>query len=185
MFLSSCVRVDPFQFVDERAGRGTEGRGGWRPIPASRRSEEAVSTFIDLADDEAVEVDRADPLVGGFNADRFSLEWLGHEDPMVPPLNVAGGAYLARLEVGGVLGFRAAPGKRARGTLEDVRRPLHVDPLVGTLDVEASLELVELLLLGRLRSGRRTSGLCLQVAMHPFMPAIVLRMGGPAEDRQH
>src|SRR5216684_1804996 len=75
-----------------------------------------------------------------------------------------------------IMGFRHARWKRSRRRLIDRRWRLHLERFVGTYLIVFLAKTVQRPLLLASVGRRRLGRLLLQRAMHPFMPAVLLRM---------
>src|SRR2546426_2269369 len=136
------------------------------------------------AEPQRPKVDGPDAVVDLLKADVFADADSGHVHPPAVPPNAAVGAHVAHLEAIGVLERRQPVGHwpRRRGVVRC--RGLLVERLVRPLVVELLAKDVEAPLLSDQAAGGRPRRLCLQRAMHPFMPPVLCWSTGLDQLRQ-
>lgn len=142
---------------------------------------DAVVDLIKPPQAEGAEVDGEDPVPDGLEADLPAFEKGADEDlPVIPTHGVVSGDASDR-EVAGVLDGRRPPGKGSFGRMVELRRKLHVEGLVGALEVIDPTKVIEPSLLGgesRAGSVRRKGGALLERPVHTFMASILVGFSG-------
>src|SRR6266581_2647748 len=136
------------------------------------------------AEAQRPKVDVPDPVVDLLEADVFADADRGDVDPAAVPPHAPVGADVPDFEAVRVLEGRQPIRHRPRRRAVTRRRRLLVDRLMGPLVIELRAEDVEAALLRRETARGRPGRLRFQRAMHPFMPAVLIRAPGLDELRQ-
>src|SRR5215216_5154786 len=177
------------------------GPGWWRSKPAraralhsavaserlamvlARRSEAAeAGADIDQAD---LEIAKAHEMVTSFqfdDANEFTRHSLADEDALAPPFDLAVAVDPANLVIFVIAGLRPIRHRSRRGRIKLTRYSLP-QRFVRAFLVVMPPERIETRLLRPGIRRRRPRGLLLQRAMHPFVPAVLLRRGRSDEAR--
>src|SRR5437016_9130491 len=136
------------------------------------------------AEAQRPKVDVPDPVVDLLEADVFADADRGDVDPAAVPPHAPVGADVPDFEAVRVLEGRQPIRHRPRRRAVTRRRRLLVERLMGPLVIELLAEDVEAALLRRETARGRPGRLRFQRAMHPFMPAVLIRAPGLDELRQ-